>query len=152
MMSLTIETFTDFCPKCDKKIAPNASFCHFCGHCLIVKEPSTKAKNRAALDLEGIKALFESTTNLFLLWLLEFSFFVVSGIFYKLYHLSSLIIITGVLFFYTWIFLTSKLDELAGQFDRKQSLYVYLRLLIPVVGTIISYYKVSKLAKTALAK
>jgi hypothetical protein len=148
-MKHTFETFTGFCPKCDKKIALDASFCHHCGECLVLREHSENKKNPS--NPAEIERLFESTTYLFIGWLFALSLVLASGIFYHFYHQSSFLIIAGVLFFYTWIFLISKLDELASQINSRFSKFVYLGLLIPVIGTIFSYLKISKVIKPEMA-
>ena len=148
-MRHTFETFTGFCPKCDKKIAPDASFCHHCGECLILREHIEGKKNPS--NPAEIERLFESTTYLFIGWLFAFSLVIASGIFYHFYHQSSLLIITGVLFFYTWVFLISKLDELASQINGRLSKFIYLGLLIPVIGTIFSYLKISHIVKPEMS-
>ena len=98
-----------------------------------------------------IQELFESATYLFMGWLFAFSLVIASGIFYHFYHQTSFLIGTGVLFFYAWIFLISKLDELASKINHKLSKIVYFGLLIPVIGTIFSYLKISNLIKPEIA-
>ena len=147
-MKHSFETFTGFCQKCDKKIAPDASFCHHCGECLVLREdlkPKIIPKNPAAAE-----QLYLSTTYLFMGWLFSLSLMLASVIFYHFYHQSSLLIVTGVLFFYVWIFLISKLDELASQINNRLSKLVYFGLLLPVIGTVLSYLKISKLIKSDL--
>ena len=148
-MSNTFKTFTGFCPKCDKQIAANASFCHHCGECLILREDFVNKIEPS--DPAEIQQLFESATYLFMGWLFAFSLVIASGIFYHFYHQSSFLIGTGVLFFYAWIFLISKLDELASKINHKLSKIVYFGLLIPVIGTIFSYIKISNSIKPQIA-
>jgi len=144
-MKRHIESFAGYCPNCDKKIAPDASFCHHCGHCLIKDEPTSQMVNSTPYDPEAINQAFVSTTNLYMLWFFTFSLVIASGIFYHFYHQSSPLIATGVIFFYCWIFLISKLDALANLLHKKSSVLVYAGLLLPVLGTIISYNKISSL-------
>ncbi len=148
-MSNTFKTFTGFCPKCDKQIAANASFCHHCGECLILREDFVNKIEPS--DPAEIQQLFENATYLFMGWLFAFSLVIASGIFYHFYHQSSFLIGTGVLFFYAWIFLISKLDELASKINHKLSKIVYFGLLIPVIGTIFSYLKISNSIKPQIA-
>jgi len=148
-MSIPYKTFTGFCPKCDKQIAANASFCHHCGECLILREDFVNKIEPS--DPAEIQQLFENATYLFMGWLFAFSLVIASGIFYHFYHQSSFLIGTGVLFFYAWIFLISKLDELASKINHKLSKIVYFGLLIPVIGTIFSYLKISNSIKPQIA-
>jgi hypothetical protein len=148
-MSTPFKTFNGFCPKCDKQIAANASFCHHCGECLILREDSID-KSQPATAAE-IQQLYKSATYLFMGWLFAFSLVIASGIFYHFYHQSSFLISTGVLFFYAWIFLISKLDELASKINKRLSKFVFLGLLIPVLGTIFTYLKISDLLNPKIA-
>lgn len=148
-MSNSFKTFTGYCPKCDKQIAANASFCHHCGECLILRQDFVNKIEPS--DPAEIQQLFENATYLFMGWLFAFSLVIASGIYYHFYHQSSFLISTGVLFFYAWIFLISKLDELASKINHKLSKIVYFGLLIPVLGTIFSYLKISNSIKPQIA-
>lgn len=94
-----------------------------------------------------IHAQLEDATKLYIFWLFLFCLVTASAIFNHFFHQSSLLIVTSVLFFYVWIFLISKLDKICVLCDQSQSKFIYLRLLIPVIGTIISFYKVSEIVK-----
>lgn len=150
-MNYSMESFAGYCPQCDKKVAPDASFCHHCGRCLMLQEDEKKSVSTSALPTPAeLEDALENTTYLFMAWLFTFSLTMASVIFQHFYHQSSFLIISGVLFFYTWIFFISKLDELAQLVNKKLSKLVYLSLLIPVVGTIFCYGKVSADAKHRL--
>ena len=147
-MRSQIYSFDGYCPNCDQKIATDASFCQHCGTCLIGrKEQKPSVHEQSIIDPLQLNQLFESTTNLFTMWLSVFLLTIASGIYYHFYHHSSPLIITGVIFFYTWIFLTSKMDELSLKVDSQISKLVYLGLLVPVLGTIFCYFRLSNAVK-----
>jgi hypothetical protein len=52
-------------------------------------------------------------------------------------------VVSVVAFIYVWIFLTSKLDDLALKIQYRPRQIAFLSLLIPILGTLFCYQKLS---------
>lgn len=145
------ENFRGYCPHCDKAIIDDADFCHHCGHCLIEDVISSTPKNNLnAINPEYLKQSLKEANNLFLIWCCCISFLGASGLIYVAYQSVSAIIISTVALIYVWIFLTSKLDDLAIQLQYRPKQIAFFSLLIPFIGTIFCYQKLSSLVSQTL--
>lgn len=138
------ENFSGYCQFCDKKVLDNAEFCHHCGHCLVSNSSDNKTLPILSINNpDFLKSALNETNNLFLIWCCCISFLGASGLIYFSYHSLSALVVSVVAFIYVWIFLTSKLDDLALKIQYRPRQIAFLSLLIPILGTLFCYQKLS---------
>lgn len=150
-MAITFkEQFSGFCRHCDHPVIENAEFCHHCGKLLRVDISEVPTIEGAPINPEQVRTLLKDTHHLFLIWCCSISFMGATAMIYFFYQSMTPIIIGGVGFFYVWIFLIAKLDELAIAIRHAPKQIAYLSLFIPVIGTIICYQKIDSAARTSI--
>ena len=60
--------------------------------------------------------------------------------FHRYIDVQIYVVITTFLFIYLWVLLLAKLDQLASRIEKIPHNLVYKSLLIPVLGTFVSYH------------
>jgi hypothetical protein len=149
MLKSFAENFKGYCPNCDKPTNANANFCHRCGKCLI--DVSNDNQPSKKMSFSELNSCLNETSNIFLLWLASFILVIVSGLISHFLHLNSFIIASTVVFIYLWIFLTSRLDQLAIEVNYQPKSIAYLSILFPVIGTIICFQKIENSARSSIS-
>jgi len=82
----------------------------------------------------------------FYAWVLSWAVLGAVGALHAMYAISSFVPIAVFLVLYVWIYMLAKLDQLAGALGKSPSLWVYGTLVLPVIGTIMGYYVISRIA------
>ena len=136
------EIFSGYCPKCDSALGKNASFCAKCGESLI--DHAYRARLPEKLSPEAIQLLHKETHQLFIVWLLAFLTCIASIVSLRFHEPISIPIVAVTIFVYTWVFLLAQMERLAIQVQYDLARLVYLSLLIPVIGTIYTFFRISQ--------
>jgi hypothetical protein len=140
------EQFSGFCPSCDKSTLAKADYCHHCGKTLFPDSSPSKA----ALSKTQLNSLVRETSNVFLIWCCCISLLGGAALVNHFYHSISPIIISAVAFVYAQIFFTAKLDELSSATNHRPQPIAFFSLLLPIVGSILCYQRLSHLAQLSL--
>jgi hypothetical protein len=139
------EQFTGFCSYCDKSTLEKTDYCHHCGKSLF-PDPVHTQSLRVPLSGTELNTLVKETTHLFLIWCCSISLLGAAALINYFYHSISPIIIATVGFVYAQIFFTAKLDELSTATKYSPQPIAFFSLLLPVLGTILCYQRLSNLA------
>ena len=134
------------CPYCDKSTLEKADFCHHCGKSLF-PDPAHTQFLRAPLSTGVLNTLAKETSHLFLIWCCSISLLGAAALMNYFYHSISPIIIATVAFVYAQIFFTAKLDELSTATKYSPQPIAFISLLLPVIGTILCYQRLTQLAQ-----
>jgi hypothetical protein len=141
-----IDTFTEKCPYCKVSIEPNFRFCHKCGSCLILW-PSTVSRDKP-FTVDELKCHLKDADLFFMMWLSSVVLLGLSGLAYYMTASTSFIIAATAALIYSWAILVVKLDIIVDGLGKSSTKLVYLGILIPVIGTILSYANVVALSQS----
>jgi Ca2+/Na+ antiporter len=84
--------------------------------------------------------LIKDSRNYFHLWFANLVFMLLIMMFHRYIDVQIYVVITTFLFIYLWVLLLAKLDQLASRIEKIPHNLVYKSLLIPVLGTFVSYH------------
>ena len=87
-----------------------------------------------------LEVLIEDSRNYFYLWFANLVFMLLIMMFHQYIDVQIYVVITTFLFIYLWVLLLAKLDQLASRIEKIPHNLVYKTLLLPVLGTFVSYH------------
>jgi hypothetical protein len=142
------DELTGYCDHRKSAILTRADFCHQCGKPLTIHNVTIAAEKPISHD--SLSKLIQETNNFFLVWCCCIILLGVAALIYYFTQSISAIIVSGVLFLYSHIFFTTKLDELSIATRHSPQPIAFFSLLLPFIGTLFCHYRLEKLARTKL--
>ena len=139
------DELTGYCDHCNSPTLASADFCHHCGRPLTIKTATIAAEK--PIDLKELSKLIHETNNLFLVWCCCIILLGAAALIYYFTQSISAIILSGVLFLYSHIFFTTKLDELSIATRHSPQPIAFFSLLMPIVGTLFCYQRLLQFAR-----
>jgi hypothetical protein len=148
LANLFKDELTGYCDHCNKATLNSADYCHHCGRPLTINTATIAAEK--PFSRKELSKLIQETNNLFLVWCCCIILLGAAALIYYFTQSISSIIVSGVLFLYSHIFFTTKLDELSIATRHSPQPIAFFSLLLPFIGTLFCHYRLEKLARTKL--
>jgi hypothetical protein len=100
----------------------------------------SSAHLRKVETVDTISQYLMDTEFVFHAWLASLIALVAMIFVYRIYGILDVLLITGLLVAYIWVFLLVKLDQLASAVGKNPAFCVYSSLLLPLLGNFMSFY------------
>jgi hypothetical protein len=148
LANLFKDELTGYCDFCNRATLRSADYCHHCGKPQTIDTATIAAEKTTSR--EELSKLIHETNKLYLLWCSCITLLGAAALIYYFTQSISAIIVGGVLFLYSHIFFTTKLDELSIATRHSPQPIAFFSLLIPFIGTLLCYYRLEHLARIKL--